>query len=73
MYIKVCNYDFSELDKIYNELVDETHQLYYEAPQTSDKAVKLAKTALEKTQDNNFTDEEVDRYLPPLLKRGNYK
>jgi hypothetical protein len=59
------------MDKLYLKLETEKHQAYLNAPPTSDKAVAMAKKALEVSQDNSFSDEEINRFLPDSLKRRN--
>ena len=39
------------------------------APATTNQAVKMAKDALQVTEDNTFSEEEIDSYLPPALKK----
>lgn len=58
---------------LYEKYEDTVHQLdkvYADAPNTSDKAVAMARVALNITQDNTFSDEEIDHLLPDELKKG---
>lgn len=43
--------------------------IYEEAPLTTDKAVSLARQALKISQDNTFTEDEINMLLPPCLLR----
>ena len=52
-----------------NDLVTKLDKIYAEAPRTTDKAVDKARIALNITKDNDFTEEEIDRNLPDILKR----
>ena len=70
MSIKLKETPVSELEKRYSELLKKGNDIYKNAPQTTDKAVKLAKKALQITGDNTFTDEEIDSYLPVSLQKG---
>ncbi len=53
----------------YECLVNEINDIYKNAPVTTDKAVKMAKDALELKQDDTYTDIEIDQYLPEGLKK----
>jgi uridylate kinase len=55
----------------YEKIVHQLDAVYSESPKTTDKAVKLARISLNITQDNNFTDEEIDNNLPPELRKDN--
>ena len=44
-----------------------------DAPVTTNQAVKMAKDALQVTEDNTFSEEEIDSYLPPALQKGGKK
>lgn len=67
--IKMKNKDKSELMKIYNNLIVQLDDIYRTAPNTTDKAVKRAKEALDVKKDNEFLDEEIDSNLPESLRR----
>jgi hypothetical protein len=68
--IKMGSKPISELEDRYNELMRTTNQIYKEAPQTSDKAVKRAEIALKVSGDNTFSDCDIDLYLPAELRKG---
>ena len=64
-------------EKPVSELEDRSHKLnglandfFKNAPTTTNKAVKLAKKALQVTGDNTFSIEEIDSYLPAALHKG---
>lgn len=61
--IKMREKPASELEDRYRELMDKSNEIYKDAPATTDKAVKLAKIALQVTGDNTFTKDEIDSYL----------
>lgn len=44
--------------------------IYKAAPGTTPKAYKLAQKALQKNEDYTFKSGEIDKFLPPALKRG---
>ena len=67
--IKVGNKDKPELMKIYTNLVEQLDNIYRTAPNTTDKAVKLAGIALKVNRDNEFSDEEIDLNLPKSLRK----
>lgn len=58
-----------ELMKIYTNLVEQLDNIYRTAPNTTDKAVKLAGIALKVNRDNEFSDEEIDLNLPKSLRK----
>ena len=70
MSIKLKEKTVPELEKRYSELLKKSNEIYKNAPQTTDKAVKLAKKALQITGDNKFSVEEIDSYLPVALQKG---
>ena len=60
-------------DILYEKFESTVHQLdkvYADAPNTTNKAVKMAREALNVTQDNTFFDVEIDRFLPIELRKG---
>lgn len=54
----------------YEELQNLLAQVYKDAPNTSDKAVKRASEALNIKKDNEFSDVEIDGNLPESLQRS---
>lgn len=68
--IKLKEKPIAELETKYHELMDKANEVYKDAPITTDKAVKLAKEALQVTGDNTFSAEEIDSYLPVALQKG---
>ena len=60
----------SELEEKYHELMNKANKVYKDAPNTTDRAVKIAKEALQVKGDNTFSTEEIDSYLPPALRQG---
>lgn len=71
--IKLRGKTAAELEDRYTELMNKANEIYKDAPQTTDKAVKLAKEALQVTGDNTFSVEEIDSYLPAALQKGGKK
>lgn len=67
--IKLKSDPIDQLILQYNELVKEVDTIYLDAPSTTDKAVKRASEALKVTQDNTFSEEEIDSFLPASLRR----
>ena len=59
----------SELTSMYQEIIKSLDDIYSEAPRTTDKAVQRAGYALNVTQDNSFSDEEINYNLPESLQR----
>ena len=67
--IKLQNDSVENLLKRYNELVEETDDIYLDAPNTTDEAVDRASKSLKIKKDNTFSDEEIDSFLPRSLRR----
>jgi hypothetical protein len=66
-----CQIDTVEtLVSRYDELIKETGAIYLEAPSTTNDAVARAREALKVTQDNTFSAEEIDSFLPESLRRS---
>jgi hypothetical protein len=58
-----------ELREKRDELLTELHALYTGAPSTNFKAYKKAQEALKGLEDMTFSDEEIDAFLPKILKK----
>ena len=58
----------NELDEKFQRIEETLNALYLSAPSTTDEAVKGAKKALETNNDYTYTNDEIDRFLPPTLK-----
>lgn len=69
MKCRLQDMSIGELREQYESLVKKIDEIYADAPNTSNKAVKLAKEALQVTGDNTFTDEEINSYMPIALKK----
>lgn len=54
----------------YESTVHRLDKIYADAPNTTNKAVEMAREALNVTQDNTFLDAEIDNFLPVELKKG---
>lgn len=70
MKIKLEMAPVEELVETYEHLLKEIDNIYENAPNTSNKAVRMASKALRVTGDNTFSDNEADAYLPAALKKG---
>ena len=71
--IKLKEKSIAELEDRYRTLMDKANEVYKGAPTTTDKAVALAKEALQVSGDNTFSTDEIDSYLPPALQKGGKK
>lgn len=71
--IKLKERPVSELEDRYRELMDKADEVYKDSPTTTDKAVIMAKEALQIKGDNTFSNIEIDSYLPAALKKGGQK
>lgn len=67
--IKLQQDAVTELTKQYEKLIKTLNGIYIDAPCTTDKAVEQARIALNVTQDNSFSDKEINSYLPESLKK----
>lgn len=63
MQIKLQKNDPDVLYDRYEEIVHQLDKVYADAPNTTDKAVALARIALNIAKDNTFTDGEIDGFL----------
>lgn len=71
MEVKIDSAGIDYLLEKYSKLETEKYELYKVMPQTTDKAVDLAREALNIKKDNQFTVEETNSFLPDILKRNN--
>lgn len=53
-----------------DELVKQLHEIYRGAPSTTSKAYLSAQNALQHLEDMTFAEEEIDAFLPKVLRRG---
>lgn len=70
--IKMRSESAEDLLLEYQKLIEESDNIYLEAPSTTSKAVDKASKALKITKDNTFLDDEIDSFLPRGLKKDNY-
>lgn len=68
--VRLCEETPQNIMSEYETIMKELDGIYKAAPNTTDKAVGLARKALNVTKDNTFTDEETDAFLPQSLKRN---
>jgi hypothetical protein len=66
LYIRTDHKD--EVAEIRNELTKELADIYSDAPDTSSKAYKKARLALHISEEMNFSNREIDEFLPERLK-----
>ena len=69
LQIHLKNLEVAALYKKYEDTVHQLDKIYADAPNTSDKAVALARVALHVTKDNTFSDEEINSFLPEKLRK----
>lgn len=62
--------EIDAIRKEYDGLMKDLNKLYAGAPSTTDAAVKLAEQALKTKEEYTYTQEEIDRFLPPALRGG---
>ena len=68
--VNLKNQNTSELLVIYDDLIKQLGQVYEEAPNTTEEAVKRAEQALKISKDNEFSNIEIDANLPETLRWG---
>ncbi len=68
--IKCCNLTFDEVINIKNSLYNEYFDICKNTKDASPKAVKMASKALNKSKDNQYSDEEIDSFLPSALRKN---
>lgn len=71
LQIRLQNKEPDILFEKYEQIVGNLNKVYAEAPNTTDKAVEKAREALNGSQDNTFSDKEIDSYLPIGLRTEN--
>lgn len=54
-----------------DELLKELHDIYLGSPSTNFKAYQEAQKSLKAMEEMTFSDEEIDKFLPKELRRGN--
>ena len=52
----------------YENTLKELDKIYQSAPNTTDKAVELARKALNVDKDNSFSEDEINAFLPDELR-----
>lgn len=67
--IKSNKIDYWEIQKKKEEVYDEYFLICRDAKDASAKAVKLASKALKINKDSTYSDEEIDAFLPELLRK----
>lgn len=67
--IKLKEKTIVDLECEFHKMMKRANDAYNSAPSTTNKAVRLAKKALQITGDNTFTDDEIDSYLPEALQK----
>lgn len=70
LQIRLQKDDPIDLYEKYESTVHRLDKMYVNAPKTTNKAVEMAREALNITKDNTFSDAEIDNYLPAGLKKG---
>ena len=70
LQIRLQKDDPIDLYKKYESTVHQLDKIYADAPKTTNKAVEMAREALNVTKDNTFSDAEIDSFLPNGLRKG---
>ncbi|MFC0265026.1 SLATT domain-containing protein [Alloscardovia macacae] len=60
--------DIEEINQEYENIMSEVHRVYADAPSTTSKAERKASKALKDNNEYTYTQEEIDRFLPPSLR-----
>lgn len=67
---RLSRQSIEELLKRRDKLIERTHSLYVEAPSTTPKAYRKAQEALKEQEELTFSDEEIDAFLPCILRKS---
>ena len=70
--LHLMNKQPEEINGEFVKLMKRLNKLYVEAPTTTDEAVKRATEGLREKNEYTYTDDEIDCFLPPIL-RGKIK
>ncbi|MBR0341783.1 MAG: DUF4231 domain-containing protein [Oscillospiraceae bacterium] len=62
-----------ELTEKYKAILEKLNEAYASAPTTTKNAVEEAEVALKDKEEYTYSDQEIDRFLPPHLRRGDNK
>lgn len=57
----------------YKAILEKLNEAYASAPTTTKNAVEEAEVALKDKEEYTYSDQEIDRFLPPHLRRGDNK
>lgn len=71
MKIRFRNVPIERLEEEFSQLNESVNCINAQAPQTTDRAVRRARRALDVENDDNITNKEIDNGLPPSLRKGN--
>ncbi|MEY3499493.1 MAG: hypothetical protein RL308_1162 [Bacteroidota bacterium] len=69
--IRIGNNDVGVFQLERNKLNEQLINTYRGAPKTINKAYKIASKALQKNEEFTFSDEEIDKFLPEILRKQN--
>lgn len=70
LQIKLQESTTTNLFENYRSTVHQLDKIYADAPKTTNKAVEMARKALNITKDSTFSDSEIDSFLPIALRKG---
>ena len=62
------NKSVDDINATYLSIMDELNELFIEAPSTTKKAVDRAAEALNVNKEYTYSEEEIDNFLPPMLR-----
>lgn len=66
--IHIHKESMEDINKRYQELKIKLNKIYSEMPTTTNNAVERASLALKTKEEFTYSEEEIDRFLPPTLK-----
>lgn len=66
--IHMKNKSIDDINATYIGIMDELNELYIVAPSTTKKAVDRAAEALNVNKEYTYSEEEIDNFLPPMLR-----
>lgn len=66
--IHMKEHSVEDINSNYIRIKDTLHEIYIEAPTTTQKAVERATKALKVDDEYTYSDDEIDNFLPPTLR-----
>ena len=66
--IHIHRKSYQEIEADFSRVMESLDHLYINAAQTTENAVKIAMKGLSDREEYTYSNEEIDRFLPPMLR-----